>query len=182
MSSDKRSTYQGIRSCLADCHDCIHKTQPLKTLPIECRQYEPTIQLPSTILKEINTQLIKSSQKQIDDCTGAIEFLHERLNAVQVDVHLGKNLKRNLILNIQRKIESLDLEIFVHMKKIKQLNGELCPEHMEALDSCPAHPDTRRNQDGSCPECIKTDQIVGSEKAEAEAMKRAQETYEEDHV
>ncbi len=45
---DKRSTYQGFRSCTADCYGCRHLTQAFKDLPVECRGYDNAL----WILKE----------------------------------------------------------------------------------------------------------------------------------
>ena len=96
---------------------------------------EPTIMLPFSVVEKIDQHLIANYQRQIDDCTAAIDFLHERANDVQAQKNWNRNMKIRLIQGIQDRINALDQNIVDMMNDVKLLKAELsCMEYKEELN------------------------------------------------
>lgn len=89
------------------------------------QQTEPTVELPARLILEINQHLIGSYEGRIKTLEGSIVFLHKIADGIKTNPKpLDPRLKRQCVKQVQDKINELNQEIFIYMRKIKELSLE----------------------------------------------------------
>jgi hypothetical protein len=150
---DKRTTFSGVRTCLAFCEGCKHLSEQKK--PVECREWNTEVK------PEITAFVTRTPYMRPDQTIQVLEGIDFPSYAFALEEYI-------------RRLES---ELSYREQLINRLLNKGASVR-KGKAYCSVHKKCLLDEHGECGDCREAEATIGMERAEAEAARRADELYE----